>query len=301
MTPFVGVDWGSTNLRAWRIGAEGAVEREISLARGVSRVARDEVRAVLEQEVRRPLGADLPALLCGAVASELGLGPIPYVRSPAGLDDVRPVLIAGFDPPVYIVPGLQCVGLEQQPDVMRGEETQAFGWIALAERRRRGRHWLCLPGTHTKWLSVQDGRIERFITAMTGELFDVLSRHSILRTKAGEDDPDAFAAGLAAAGRGDALAARLFTARARLTTGMAKENATRAYLSGLLIGAEIACLPALIGAEREPIHLVGEAHLVRHYAIALKAAGYAFEQHDGTDAAIAGLSAFARKEAPDAD
>ena len=100
---------------------------------------------------------------------------------------------------------------------MRGEETQAIGWLAQDAERRKGRHVICHPGTHAKWVLVENGRIVRFITAMTGELFAVLTRHSVLRSDEGPEAPGAFAKGLEAAGDGSALAARLFTARARVS------------------------------------------------------------------------------------
>ncbi len=74
-----------------------------------------------------------------------------------------------------IIPGLRCAGLTGAPDVMRGEETQVLGWLAQHPDRQQGRHLVCHPGTHAKWVVVEDGRIVRFVTAMTGEMFAVLS------------------------------------------------------------------------------------------------------------------------------
>ncbi len=99
---------------------------------------------------------------------------------------------------------------------MRGEETPTLGWAAMAPERRRGEWLVHHPGTHAKWMLLGDGRLERFVTAMSGELFDVLSHHGVLRSS--PDDPDdeaAFRLGLQAAGDGGALAARLATTRSR--------------------------------------------------------------------------------------
>ena len=129
---------------------------------------------------------------------------------------------------------------------------------------------------------------------MTGELFAVLGKHSVLRSDAPATDQAAFAVGLDAAGDGSALAARLFTARGRVAGGNAAPDETPSYLSGLLIGAEVASLSALLGAGGEPIVLLGDATLCSHYRTALDHRGLASETFDGEGAAIAGLLALYR-------
>jgi 2-dehydro-3-deoxygalactonokinase len=177
---------------------------------------------------------------------------------------------------------------------MRGEETQVVGWIARAEERRRGRWIVCHPGTHAKWIEILDGRVTRFVTAMTGELFAVLSRHSVLKTDAPADDAAAFDEGVAAAGDGGALASRLFTVRARVVSDRKPEASSASYLSGLLIGAEAASAPALLGvAPDTPVALVGEPGLCRWYARALGDRPHTL--HDGDKAALAGLRALHRE------
>jgi 2-dehydro-3-deoxygalactonokinase len=194
-------------------------------------------------------------------------------------------------PGIRIVPGMRCAGLAGAPDVMRGEETQIIGWLAQHPERQHGRHLICHPGTHAKWALVEEGRIVRFITAMTGELFAILSRHSILKSDAAATDDEAFASGLAAAGDGGALAARLFSVRARLAGGNADPRSTASYLSGLLIGAEAASLPALLGGDDTAIVLLGDKLLCGLYRRALEKRGSTVEIHDGRLAAIHGLRA----------
>jgi len=284
-------DWGTTNLRAWTLDAAGGVVAHREFPLGVSRLAPGEAERRFQQEVRPAMGGErLPAILCGMVGSNLGWQAVAYADCPAGLDALREAL-REVAPGVRIVPGLRCQGLAGAPDVMRGEETQILGWLAQHPRRQRGRILLCHPGTHAKWVLIDDGRIVRFVTAMTGELFAVLGQHSVLRSEAPADDAAAFEAGLAAAGDGAALAARLFTARARVVGGDAPAQSTPSYLSGLLIGAEVAAVPQQLGERPERVVLLGDAGLCGRYRTALERIGIAVETFDGEAAAIAGLSA----------
>lgn len=287
-------DWGTTNLRGWTLDATGAVVNHTEMAIGVSTLAPGEAALRFEHEVRPALGAmDLPAILCGMVGSNLGWALAPYADCPAGFAELARAALQ-VAPRARIVPGLRCAGLTGAPDVMRGEETQVLGWLAQHPERQRGRHLVCHPGTHAKWVVVEDGRITRFVTAMTGELFSVLSKHSILRHDAPATDVAAFAAGVAAGGDGSALAARLFSARSRVAGGDATPESTPSYLSGLLIGAEVSSLPGLLGGTDAPLVLLGDAALCALYRRALDARGAAVEVFDGKSAAIAGLLAIHR-------
>ncbi len=298
MKAFLAVDWGTTNLRAWRVAATGDIEASRELPLGVSQIPRGEAQHVFEREIRPTMHAEhLPALLCGMIGSDLGWRTAPYVACPAGLAELANGVLHVGAPgaPSLIIPGLKCDGVTGAPDVMRGEETQLIGWAALNPEKTKGRHLVCHPGTHAKWALMQDGYIVRFITAMTGELFDVLSKHSVLRNISREDD-QAFRAGLAAADEGDALAARLFSARARVTAGGADPATTSSYLSGLLIGAEVAALPRYFPEIAEAsICVLGAPSLRRHYATALRQRGHPVWEIDGADAAIAGFLALARQ------
>jgi 2-dehydro-3-deoxygalactonokinase len=134
-------------------------------------------------------------------------------------------------------------------------------------------------------------------TFMTGELYAVLSRHSVLRSEAAAEDEAAFDAGLAAAGDGGALAARLFSTRTRVVaaTPPAAAASSASYLSGLLIGAEVAAAPALAGlGDAEPVTLLGDPALCRWYGRAFDRAGRAFEAFEGDRAVLAGLIALWR-------
>ena len=297
---WLAVDWGTTNVRAWLVdGARVLRRREFALGAGslqpgeAARHFRDTIRPAME-------AADSPAILCGMIGSTLGWEVAPYLDCPvdfhalhAGLHRVR-----AAEPPAWIVPGLRTQRPDGGPDVMRGEETQLFGW-ALGDRSRcAGEHLVCLPGTHTKWVRLVDGRIESFVTAMTGELFALLRNHSVLRAGPAQDDETAFALGLAAAGNGSALASRIFTARSRVVGGDMAPSQVESYLSGVLIGAEAASLPALFGLEGGcHITIVGETGLSERYRRAIAARGFTAETCDGEEAVLAGLQALAYGEA----
>jgi 2-dehydro-3-deoxygalactonokinase len=292
MVALLACDWGTTNLRAWALDPDGAVLARRDFPLGVARLEPGEAARRFVEEVRPALGAeDAPVILCGMVGSNLGWTLAPYVDCPASLGDLAAGLVtvaAG----VRIVPGVRSAGFNGRGDVMRGEETQLFGWLAGDASRATGRKLVCQPGTHAKWMRVDDGRLTDFVTAMTGELFAVLSAHSVLRSDAAVTDMAAFDEGVAAAGDGGALAARLFTARARVVGKGAPAESTASYLSGLLIGADVAATPGLLAADAaEGVVLLGDAPLCGLYARALGAHGAPCERFDGEAAAIAGLVA----------
>jgi 2-dehydro-3-deoxygalactonokinase len=299
---FLAVDWGTTNLRAWVVSESGEAGLPLELPRGVSKLGPGEPAICLRDVVRPALKAEhLPAMICGMAGSTIGWVEVPYSDCPADAASLAAGLhwIEGQDPPVAIVPGLRGPGVDGGPDVMRGEETQVIGWLAQDTSRLQGRHVLCHPGTHAKWVLVEDGRVVRFITAMTGELFSVLTRHSVLRCEEGPDDSQAFTQGLQAAGDGSALAARLFTARARVVGGGdLRPEGVRSFLSGLLIGSEVASTPALLGAaSSSPIALIGDAKLCDAYATAMAHFGLQSQVFDGEAAVLAGLKAILSKGA----
>ena len=285
-------DWGTTNLRAWTLAADGAVVGHQEFPIGVGRLQPGEAATRFRDEVRPALAAQgLPAILCGMVGSTLGWAVVPYQACPADLDDLSTALHA-VEPDVRIVPGVSCPGVTGASDVMRGEETQILGWVAMDPARSRGRHLICHPGTHAKWAVVEDGRLTRFATAMTGELFAVLRKHSVLRTDDEPGDEAAFAEGVRAAGQGDALSTRLFSARGRVVADGRPAESTADYLSGLLIGAEVAGTPPLLGVEPgSAVQLIGDLNLCRWYAQALQLRGVPSAVCDGEAAALAGLRA----------
>jgi len=232
------------------------------------------------------------------VGSRNGWHEAPYATCPADPRSLRAAALrfAVEGHSVSIVPGLTCTNPLGAPDVMRGEETQILGAILSHPALSRGRHLLALPGTHTKWVALEDGSVRRFMTTPTGEFFALLRAHSTL-TKAAPDTqpatPAGFAAGVARGrevqGRAGLLQTLFETRTRQLIDGMAAEDAV-GFLSGLLIGGDVDGALACFG-KPERVHLIGEPALAGLYAETLAGAGVASEMLDGTDCALAGLRA----------
>jgi 2-dehydro-3-deoxygalactonokinase len=292
---FLAADWGTSNLRAWRLGPDGAVKAARRFPWGVATLKPGEAAAKLRDEVRPALGAeDLPAVLCGMVGSAMGIAVAGYADCPAGGEELAGNLFKVAER-TFIVPGLRCVRPDGYPDVIRGEETKVLGWLALDARRQAGEHVLCLPGTHGKWALVRDGRIAHFMTCMTGELFALLSERSVLKPGAPPSDPASFEEGLRFGAADGPLASRLFTVRARMVGQGLEGGKAASYLSGLLIGDEAARLPPLLGLKPgSAVGLMGEPALCDLYGPALKAQGLDVELADGEAAVIAGLALIRR-------
>jgi 2-dehydro-3-deoxygalactonokinase len=288
---WIAVDWGTSNLRAWRMAVDGAVLDRAASDAGMGRLARDGFEPALLDLVTDWLAPDAvtQVVACGMVGAREGWIEAPYARTPCPpLGEGRLIRAPSTEPrlEVFVVPG---VAQAAPADVMRGEETQIAGLIA-AEPRFDG--VACLPGTHAKWVHVSAGEIVSFATYMTGEIFDLLTGASVLRHVTGGDgwsEPD-FAQGVEEAlARPERIAALLFNLRAgALLEGLAPERA-RSRLSGLLIGLELAgSRPYWLGRE---VVLVGGATLAARYATALAACGLQARVSDGTAMTLAGLAA----------
>jgi 2-dehydro-3-deoxygalactonokinase len=282
---FIAVDWGTTNRRAWRI-AGGVVAQEFEDSRGVLSVDKAAFPAAVA-EIRERLG-DHPLLMAGMVGSNRGWVEAPYVPCPAGLADIAGALCWAEPERTAIVPGLSS---DNPPDVMRGEEAQVVG--AAAAGLVPADALICHPGTHNKWVIVAGGRVARFRTVMTGELFSLLGKHSILSDLLGGDiEPgEAFRAGAARGLAGDALGAELFSVRASVLLGKSCKQDAADFTSGLLIGADIAF--GLQQGAGDVVFVMGSPTLTRLYAAAIDAAGRRATEIDGETAFLAGINAIA--------
>lgn len=276
-SPFAAlVDWGTSNLRLWLVDSQGGVIGERQSAEGMGSLDRAAYPAVLEGHLTA-LGAspDLPVVIAGMAGARTGWCEAPYVETPAPLVGLfqHAVQPEGVNRPVYILPGV-CQREGGAYDVMRGEETQLAG--ALDQGLDNA--LFCLPGTHSKWALVEDGQVRRFSTVMTGELFNLISRQSILRLSVPEDgdaevDPEIFDAAVAQAlAPGFALTSVLFSIRAEGLLASDTRTNPAARLSGLLIGAEIAAIRDEL-LRHGKAYLIGTGKLTRLYARALSKAG----------------------------
>lgn len=300
----IALDWGTTSLRAWLLGDGGTVIDSAAFPWGIMAVPDGDFAKALAT-VTGPWTQHheaLPMLASGMVGSAQGWREIPYVDCPAGVDELvaalRRQLAEGATLP--IVPGVTIGGAF--PDVMRGEEAQIAGALELIPALHAHAR-LVLPGTHSKWVTVRDGAIVAFTTSITGELFAVLSKHSILgrpALAAGKTTPDpnptpeswaAFEQGVAAIrdnpSRG--LGSLLFSARTLVLTHRMPPEVSLDYLSGLLIGDELRnALAEQPRQDTATLALIGERALCQHYVRALALFGVA-EPPVIASAAVAGL------------
>ena len=292
---WVAIDWGTSNLRAWGIAADGNVAFSRSSPKGMGKLTREDYPAALTELLDGVSGArsKLDIIVCGMAGARQGWLEAPYLEAPTDLRHllagaVQPTMPNGFA--VSILPGVcQKAGAD---NVMRGEETQLLG---LASLRPGYSGVVCMPGTHSKWAQLDGTRIERFATAMTGELFEIISTHSVLRHSLtgpldGPGRAEGFATGSQAGlDRPQDLLGQLFQVRAgSLLSGRAPDWCA-GFLSGLLIGTEIGSNRHLIGAE--PVPLIGSAALCALYADVLAQAGATGIPVDATDVVLAGLKA----------
>lgn len=293
------VDWGTTSFRLWLLDENGEVLAEHRSDEGLTFAAEVGFEAVLESHLDE-LGMSilLPVVICGMAGSRQGWKEAAYADAPAELGDLVakaiPVKTAGRS--VMILPGIAQRD-PKRPDVMRGEETQLVGLAALTESRDAT---VCMPGTHSKWVRLSGGRVEEFSTFMTGELFALVSRHSILRHSIDPDgdplaEPEAF---LEAVSRSLAEPARatnrLFALRAGQLLETADKRTAAASLSGLLVGLELAGARTFCGGDLGAVTLIAAGPLKTLYGRALEAAGATVSSADAETCARRGLFLAAR-------
>lgn len=270
--PLIALDWGTTRARAFLIDVAGGVAARHSADRGIQSVPAGGFPAAFAEiagDLRRAR-PDAAVLLAGMVGSRNGWIEAPYVPCPAGPEQIAAAgLQVRLDDgtAATILPGLSCD--EGAFDVMRGEETLIVG-LGLTDGVA------CLPGTHSKWAQVEGGRITRFASFMTGEVYGLLRGHSILARlaadPAGDDAAAGMRRGLAAAKRPGGLLNAAFAARSEVLAGRMAGGAVGPYLSALLVGQEIEGARALFGT-LDNLHLVADGALAQAYGRALAAAG----------------------------
>jgi 2-dehydro-3-deoxygalactonokinase len=294
---YIAGDWGTSNLRLALCDPAGQV---LELRKGPgaadARGKFAETFDALSSDWRAAHG-ELPALLCGMVGSTFGWREATYLACPAQTSELADALVSPRAN-VHIVPGMKCTNPLGAPDVMRGEESQLLGATcgSLAPGLDAGKQLVCMPGTHTKWVSLYDGVVQEFLTVPTGELFALLSDHSVIvrdRTTPVVHHAAEFERGLAEARRHPEIPVlhKMFQARTlRLDRQLSPEGAA-SWMSGLLVGTDVAGAVQLFddADPAAPVHLIGTAELAQAYASALAAFGRTAAVLDGGAAAFAGL------------
>ena len=277
----IAVDWGTTNRRIYLI-ENGRVIRAARDERGVATIESGGFESEL-LAIRREFG-DLPMLLAGMVGSNIGWRLAPYASAPAGIAELaRNVL--WIDDRTAIVPGIATTS-----DVMRGEEVQLLGAVEAQLVPRSG--VFCQPGTHTKWVEMEAGKVARFTTSMAGELFALIRSHGLLAAQLGGEVTlgTAFRAGVEEGARRDLLAS-LFNIRAAKFLGLRDDADAASFASGLLIGADAA--GRLTGRSHETVYVLADPQLGSLYAAAIEAQGAAAMIVDSHAAFEAGITAIA--------
>lgn len=276
MKPLIAIDWGTSSLRAARLGPQGQVLEERASAQGILAVPPDGFSAVFDALCAGWLQGDTLALMSGMVGSRQGWLEAPYCECPAGFDEVACRLTWLRPGQLAIVPGLRCEH-DGVPDVMRGEEVQVFGAL---QQLGLDDATLVLPGTHSKWVTVRARRIEQFCTYMTGEFYALLRQHSILsRTLPADEGPlqkDAFDQGVDQALHGPSLLATAFSTRTLALFERLAPQALPSYLSGLVIGEELRAQAPGSG----PVVVMGGPALASRYERALARCGVAARRAD---------------------
>ncbi|SED30252.1 2-keto-3-deoxygalactonate kinase [Pseudomonas mohnii] len=300
LAQLIALDWGTTSLRAYKLAEGGQVLEQRSLSSGIMQLPKaprviagrectDGFELAFDQACGDWLDEQpgLPVIACGMVGSAQGWCEAAYRDTPANVATLGTALqtvrsLRGVD--VHIVPGV--IQRSRLPNVMRGEETQVLGVLQTLSNEAGADLLIGLPGSHSKWVEVADGCIVHFDTFMTGEVFAVLSEHSILgrtQQRGGSFDDEAFDRGVQVALSADGetgVLSTMFSARSLGLTGALSATAQPDYLSGLLIGHELSALARVLRHRRNSVHLpsiilIGNAQLCTRYSRALDACGFA--------------------------
>lgn len=288
---WIAADWGTTNLRVWGMSDSGTVLETAQSEKGMGKLSKDAFEPALKELVDPWVGSLTTVVACGMVGSRQGWTEASYATVPCNTAPGQFYRPEVFDPnlDVHIIPGIR----QMDPaDVMRGEETQIAGFLALNP------DWdgvICLPGTHTKWVHISANEVVSFQTFMTGEMFSLLSKNSVLQHSVGKDlNTAGFERGVEEAiARPERLAARLFSLRAESLLIDQDRATSTGRLSGLLIGAELAgAKPYWLGQQ---VAVLGAGPLSKLYVDALATQSVQATQVQGERATLAGLTAAYRQ------
>lgn len=285
---YIAIDWGSTNLRAWLFQDGICIDSRQTTA-GVTRLNGKTPEAVFDEVTQGWREKTTPVLMAGMVGSNAGWKIAPYLPCPARFSDLSQQLTPVLDN-VWIIPGL-CVQSDGNCNVMRGEETQLLGARTLGPSSL-----YIMPGTHCKWVHADNETVQDFRTVMTGELHHILLNHSLIGAGLPEQQTsrEAFEAGLHRGINDSDLLPRLFEIRAAHVLGELPRSEVSEFLSGLLIGNEVAAMTRLYAPDtQQPVTIVANPSLSQRYINALELLGYQAKVLDGDNAFQAGIRSIA--------
>jgi 2-dehydro-3-deoxygalactonokinase len=266
------VDWGTSSLRGALLNSEGVVLEKRAFPQGILQVAHGQFQHVFEQRFGDWMSAETFCLISGMAGSRQGWREAPYCPCPSGFQDIAQHLQWIDKDRIGIVPGLSTWN-DDTPDVMRGEEIQIFG--ALTAQQIQSAQFV-LPGTHSKWAQVLDGKITAFKTFMTGEFYGLLSQHSILAKTCLPDAPlkkEVFIEGVMQSQKPGGLLHHAFSARSLALFEKLNPAQSSSYISGLLIGEEIKSAKADLKDQETPLFILGNSQLTQRYGFAMEALG----------------------------
>ena len=270
--------WGTTNLCLYLLDKETGAVLDKRTGPGVSKMNGRSYSDVLYALIDEWLpDTDTDRIyLGGMVGSSIGWRETSYIPCPADLSTIlrETSILRCKSKLVYIVPGLSCINALGEPDVLRGEEIEL---LAIAEGLS-GVNYVCIPGTHTKWVKLKDNIVESFFTCVAGEVYDVLLNNGVLSSSdrnTQSSDLKAYESSLQDIyGAPEALLALMFSARSRTVTGSLTAHQAQDRLSGLLIGADVnLALKQLEFESGKNVHIIGSDTLSQRYEIALKMKG----------------------------
>lgn len=292
--PFIAVNWGSTNFRAHYIDETGSVADTKAWSAGILKLDRDGMIETLEKATA-DWSPSLPIYLNGMITSNVGWEDIPYVQTPCSISDlcrfIHSTQIGSKS--CNLIPGISCRNDDGNPDILRGEEIEIFGALGLEPELAIGAKIIALPGTHTKWVEIKDGRVVSFFTSMVGEIFDHLSKNGLLSSVIqgyGEIN-QAFLDGVQQGKKAKGgLGRLLFGVRAKYICGDISQNMAASYARGIMIGTEISDAiyqyPTI--TQQRNLHIIGAEELSSLYLSALRDFGIEAITLSAKDVTIAG-------------
>lgn len=289
---YIGIDWGTSNFRAYLLSSKGEIYKQTSANKGLKDLNKEEFEDYLLSQISPWLeDSNKPVILCGMVGSLSGWHEVPYINIKDIMtslpNSVYKIYTKKRNLEAYIIGG----ACQTQPmDVMRGEETQIFGFL---KENLNFSGYIVLPGTHSKWVEVNNGNIISFQTFMTGELYQIIKQNSILSSLITNDDfneKDFYDGLILSVNNPQLITHYLFSIRATTLLNPQQKKSVSSYLSGLLIGLELTNFKENI-MQKPEIVIIGSSTLMEIYKNAISTFYLQARCYNSEKATIAGLLA----------